>query len=85
MTHDLYRRGMAAPPDHRTVARCLLNYAWDPRRDGEPLKDGVYDHGADAVRYFVREWLWQLGEAAAVVATARPQQRREPSRVRGAW
>jgi hypothetical protein len=62
--------GQSAPARARTLARCMVGYRRGP--SGTPLKGaacGECDHGADVVRYLVREHLW-AGPATVIPASA---------------
>lgn len=50
--------GLSAPEGHRTLARAIAGYAWDPRNPIRPKKDGRHDHHIDALRYGHRYLMW---------------------------
>jgi hypothetical protein len=77
---SMMQAGMTAHPDRRTLARCMVGYRFDPRRPGEPLKDGKSDHGCDALRYLTRRVMWSLG--ADLAASVRVPQTDSPDLVR---
>jgi hypothetical protein len=58
VTAELWAAGMSAPKRQRTLARCILGYAYPAKGGDEPLKDGRFDHAIDALRYFAIRELW---------------------------
>ena len=54
---EMMRAGAMAP-DERSLHKSLLAYRWDPRGVEEPYKDGISDHGCDALRYGWRRFGW---------------------------
>lgn len=71
---EMMRAGAMAA-DERSLHKSLLAYRWDPRGVEEPFKDGVSDHGCDALRYGWRRFGWH-DVADAPPTTVQPAQPR---------
>lgn len=61
VTREMWDRGDRA--GGRTLRRCVEGYRYPEKGGDEPLKDGVNDHGIDALRYDAICWHWRDGSA----------------------
>lgn len=59
MTQEMWAKGSRAPEGARTLARSILGYSYPQKGGGDPVKDGVFDHAIDALRYFCIHALWE--------------------------
>ena len=84
-TGDLIARGMAVAAKKRSLAKSLVGYRWDDKNKARPMKDGFFDHAADALNYLNRHVMWNGWGANHGFKRIDPNQQLMAARVLAGW